>query len=75
MGKSKYSGEIIKIQKNELFPADVLILKINDHKKGKCYIETKSLDGETTLKRKSSPLQTNKLDIKEIVTSQIVFEF
>ena len=36
---------------NEYFPADVLILNTSE-KKGICFIETKSLDGETNLKHK-----------------------
>ena len=32
-------------------PADILIVKTSDAK-GKCYIETKNLDGETNLKIK-----------------------
>ncbi len=48
-----------------------MVLKTNDLKKGKCYIETKNLDGETNLKRKAAPLNTNKLDIKQIIDAEI----
>ena len=44
-------GEIIKIIKNEEFSADTLIIKTSNDT-GYCYIETKSLDGETNLKEK-----------------------
>ena len=44
-------GDIIKIEKNEEFSADVLILKTSNNN-GYAYIETKSLDGETNLKEK-----------------------
>ncbi len=44
-------GELVKITKDEFFPADIMILSTSD-KKGICFIETKNLDGETNLKRK-----------------------
>ena len=60
-------GQIVKIEEDEPFPADLLILATSDVKgeflllmqmfillKGRCYIETKSLDGETNLKQKSA---------------------
>ena len=42
-------GDLIKVCKNEIFPADLLFLSGN---KGVCYVDTKSLDGETNLKEK-----------------------
>jgi len=44
-------GNIIKIDENEYFPADILLLH-SSGKKGICFIETKNLDGETNLKQK-----------------------
>ena len=46
-------GNVVKIFKNEYFPADLLLLN-SSAPKGICYIETKNLDGETNLKHKSS---------------------
>ena len=46
-------GDIIKVNENEYFPADVLILRTSELK-GQCFIETKNLDGETNLKHKRS---------------------
>ena len=43
-------GQIIRIQEDEFLPADVMILSTSDKKTGKCFIETKNLDGETNLK-------------------------
>lgn len=43
-----------KVETNEPFPSDLLILSTSDTKSGKFYIETKSLDGETNLKEKST---------------------
>lgn len=45
-------GNIVKIKENEYFPADIILLNSGDAK-GICFIETKNLDGETNLKRKS----------------------
>ena len=42
-----------KIEENEYFPADLLLLK-STGKKNMCYIETKNLDGETNLKHKAA---------------------
>ena len=44
-------GDIVKILKNEYFPADLILLSSSDEN-GISYIETKSLDGETNLKHK-----------------------
>ena len=44
-------GQVVKIFKNEYFPADLFLLN-SSAPKGICYIETKNLDGETNLKHK-----------------------
>lgn len=44
-------GDILKINRNEEIPADVVILNTSSDE-GICYIETKNLDGETNLKPK-----------------------
>ena len=44
-------GDIIKIYDNEFFPCDCLIISTSENN-GICYIETKSIDGETNLKFK-----------------------
>lgn len=46
-------GDIIKIQNREMIPADVVVLGVAEKTEppnGMCYVETKSLDGETNLK-------------------------
>ena len=45
-------GDLLKISKNEAFPADMVLLASSFFKKGQCFIETKNLDGETNLKSK-----------------------
>ncbi|GAB5355637.1 hypothetical protein AAMO2058_000222700 [Amorphochlora amoebiformis] len=46
-------GDIIMITQNQVFPADILCIA-TAHKKGHCFVETASLDGETNLKIKES---------------------
>lgn len=48
-------GDILRIERNEPMPADVVLL-FADGEDGLCYIETMSLDGETNLKSRRSPL-------------------
>ena len=44
-------GELVQVEQNETFPADIVALLSSDSK-NQCYIETKNLDGETNLKVK-----------------------
>lgn len=50
-------GDIILIEQNEMFPADLLVLG-SAYESGVCYIETSSLDGEKNLKPKSAIAET-----------------
>ena len=45
-------GDIVKVLKNEEFPADLVFLA-SDKNDGTCYVETANLDGETNLKLRS----------------------
>ncbi len=47
-------GEIVRVRKDGVFPADLLLIDSN-LADGICFIETGTLDGEKTLKIKSSP--------------------
>lgn len=44
-------GDVVKVQKDQFFPADLIALETSNVK-GKIFVETKNLDGETNLKKK-----------------------
>ena len=44
-------GQVIKVLRDQLVPADLLVLKARSNE---CYVETADLDGETNLKQKQS---------------------
>lgn len=44
-------GDLVKVHKDEYFPADLLLLS-SRYEDGICYVETMNLDGETNLKLK-----------------------
>eukprot|EP00195_Chlamydomonas_chlamydogama_P002386 CAMPEP_0202922204 /NCGR_PEP_ID=MMETSP1392-20130828/77797_1 /ASSEMBLY_ACC=CAM_ASM_000868 /TAXON_ID=225041 /ORGANISM="Chlamydomonas chlamydogama, Strain SAG 11-48b" /LENGTH=1321 /DNA_ID=CAMNT_0049615821 /DNA_START=167 /DNA_END=4132 /DNA_ORIENTATION=- len=53
-------GDIVRIDRNEFIPADLLLLS-SETEEGTCYIETMNLDGETNLKIKTALDQTKEL--------------
>lgn len=46
-------GDIVKVQVDEIFPADLVMLTCSDDI-GCCYVETVQLDGETNMKTKTA---------------------
>jgi magnesium-transporting ATPase (P-type) len=63
-------GNIIKVRKDEMIPADLLIIKTS-LQNGFCYMQTSNLDGETTLKpREAIYLTQKKLNAEKPATFQ-----
>lgn len=55
-------GDIVKVEKDEYFPADLILLS-SSYDEAICYVETTNLDGETNLKLKQALEVT--LDLNE----------
>ena len=53
-------GDIVKVYKDEFFPADLFLLS-SSYEDGICYVETSNLDGETNLKLKHALEETSSL--------------
>jgi phospholipid-translocating ATPase len=54
-------GDIVKVQKDDFFPADLLLLFPSSYEDAICYVENMNLDGETNLKFKQSLEVTSNL--------------
>jgi phospholipid-transporting ATPase len=54
-------GDIVRIEEDEEFPADLVLLSSSHAGVGDCFVQTANLDGETNLKRKVALPQTSRL--------------
>jgi len=50
-------GDLLRVRRDEMLPADLLLLS-SSNDEGTCYVETANLDGETNLKLKKGPDET-----------------
>ena len=70
--KELYVGDIVRISKNEVVPADTLILKTSNEN-GFCYLQTSNLDGENALKPREALIVTSTIiqnnDIENSISS------
>ncbi|CAH1730930.1 probable phospholipid-transporting ATPase IA isoform X2 [Aphis gossypii] len=67
-------GDIVRVQNNTFFPADLLILSSSEPQ-SMCYIETMNLDGETNLKiRQGLPETSRYVDANDLMRFKGVIE-
>ncbi|OMO59155.1 Cation-transporting P-type ATPase [Corchorus capsularis] len=57
-------GDVVKVNKDEFFPADMVLLS-SSYEDGVCYVETMNLDGETNLKLKHALEVTSSINNDE----------
>ncbi|EMG48248.1 Phospholipid-transporting ATPase, putative (Aminophospholipid translocase (Flippase), putative), partial [Candida maltosa Xu316] len=53
-------GDVIKINENEWFPSDVVLIATSNSETHEAFVETMALDGETNLKPKSPHVELSK---------------
>ncbi len=67
-------GNIIKINKDDIIPSDILVIKTSNEN-GYCYMQTTNLDGEANLKPIESIKKTNELIKDDLHMMDKLFNF
>ena len=60
-------GDIVQVQKDSFFPADLLLLAVPESVEGIAYVETINLDGESNLKIKKALDETQDLKLDALL--------
>jgi len=63
-------GDIVRVKKEEQFPADMILLSVKDGSEV-CYVETANLDGESSLKRVYAVKSTKGMDTEAKLGSEL----
>jgi phospholipid-transporting ATPase len=66
-------GEVVRVEKNQQFPADLLMLK-SSAETGLSFVDTMNLDGETNLKEKLCLKETKPLSEEDITSMHGVID-
>lgn len=66
-------GDIVKVDCDEFFPADLLFL-FSNNSSGTCYVETTNLDGETNLKIRKCMEETSWFSENELKDFEAIIE-
>ena len=59
-------GDVLQVDKDSFFPADLLLLSVPDSADGLAYVETINLDGESNLKIKKALDQTQQITVETL---------
>ncbi|OHT08782.1 Phospholipid-transporting ATPase 2 [Tritrichomonas foetus] len=65
-------GQIIELKSDEECPADIVLLA-SSNEDGTCFISTANLDGESNLKERTAPHQTQKIYLKNKLKNLMCF--
>ncbi|EFA77251.1 hypothetical protein PPL_12462 [Heterostelium album PN500] len=69
-------GDVVRVDSDEQFPADLVLLSSSSESPGMCYVETSNLDGESNLKSKQSLVETNNLkSVEDFIGAKLLIEY
>jgi phospholipid-transporting ATPase len=69
-------GDIVRVERDCPFPADMILLSSSDEARGTCHVETGQLDGETNLKPLVARTETKDLQtVEQLGRCQLLLEY